>query len=85
MTLTIPSLADDKLAPAVARVHLAVGVFTGGEATLGQAAEIAEMSQADFLKELGRRGLSVHYGREEFQEDLRTIAELNRVLNDAGR
>lgn len=71
MTLSMPELLEKTMPPAIARVHLAVGVFTAGDATLGQAAEIASMSQGEFVRELGRRKIPVHYGREEFAEDMR--------------
>jgi predicted HTH domain antitoxin len=52
---------------------LAVGLFVSEEVGLGQAAEIAGISQAAFLKELGARRISIHYGRVELEEDLRVV------------
>jgi predicted HTH domain antitoxin len=43
------------------------------EVTLGQAEEIAAISQAAFLKELGARCIPMHYGGEELEEDLRIV------------
>ena len=60
------------------RLEMAVGFFASEEMTLGQAAELAEISQSQFLRELGRRGVCVHYGTEEFEQDLRTIELLRR-------
>ena len=35
------------------------------------------MNQLDFQKELGRRGIPIHYDVEDLQADLRTLAALN--------
>ena len=56
-----------------ARLDLALGLFIDQRVTLGRGAEIARMTQADFLKELGRRGIPVHYDVEDLRADLRTL------------
>lgn len=55
---------------------LAIGLFVSEAATLGQAAAVAGLSQADFQRELGKRRIPMHYGTEELVEDLRVVAEL---------
>jgi predicted HTH domain antitoxin len=74
MQLTLPESVEATLSPESAALHLAIGLFVTEEVTLGQAAEIAGISQTAFLKELGARHISIHYGRSELEEDLR-IAE----------
>jgi predicted HTH domain antitoxin len=59
-----------------ARLDLALGLFIDQRVTLGRGAEIARMSQAEFLKELGQRGIPVHYDVEDFRADLRTLESL---------
>ena len=54
-------------------LHLAIGLFVTEEATLGQAAQVAGRSQADFLRELGQRRIPIHYGPEELADDLRAV------------
>jgi len=56
-----------------ARLDLALGLFIDQRVTLGRGAEIAMMTQSEFLKELGRRGIPVHYDVEDFRADLRTL------------
>lgn len=73
MQLTLPEPVEARLSPRSAALHLAIGLFVTEEATLGQAAETAGLSQAEFLKELGRRRIPIHYGPEELAEDLRTV------------
>ena len=76
MHITLPAPIERDLAPARAALHLAIGLFTAEEATLGQAAEVAGVSQPELVRELGRRHIPVHYGREEFAEDLATLREI---------
>ena len=73
MQLTLPESVEATLSPQAAALHLAAGLFVSEEVGLGQAAEIAGISQAAFLKELGARRISIHYGRAELEEDLRVV------------
>ena len=59
-----------------ARLDLAVGMFTERRITMGRAAEIARIPQLDFQRELGRRGIAIHYDVEDLQADLGTLAAL---------
>lgn len=77
MQLTLPESVEARLSPAEAALHLAIGMFVSEEATLGQASEVAGLPQAAFLKELGRRRISLHYGMEELAEDLRVVESLS--------
>lgn len=85
VTLTFPLSAglESKMQPQNARLHLAIGAFVGEEVTLGQAAEIAGISQPEMMGELARRKISLHYGVEEFEEDLKNIEILGRKLPHA--
>ncbi|MBI1176841.1 UPF0175 family protein [bacterium] len=58
------------------RLATAIGLFVTEEATLGQGAAIAGLTQSQFLQELGKRGISIHYGVADFEEDLATLREL---------
>lgn len=73
MQLTLPEAIEAKLSPRKAALHLAIGLFVTEEATLGQAAEVAGIAQADFLKELGRRRIPIHYGMDELAEELKAV------------
>ena len=61
------------------KVEAAVGLYASEEATLGQAAQIAGLNQSQFLHELGRHGVCVHYDVQEFESDLRTLERLGRI------
>ena len=76
MELTLPKPLDERLTRQDAALHLAIGLFVTEEATLGQAAQTAGLSQADFLVVLGRRRIPIHYGPEELAADLKAVEAL---------
>lgn len=65
-----------ELTESQALLDLTVGLFTEQRVTLGRAAEIARVTQLDFQKELGRRGIAIHYDVEDLQSDLQSLATL---------
>jgi predicted HTH domain antitoxin len=79
MTLTfqLPASLEQKMQPQKAKLHLAMGALAAEEVTLGQAADIAGISQTEMMGELARRRISLHYDEADFAEDLKTIATLN--------
>jgi predicted HTH domain antitoxin len=60
--------------------EFAVLLFQKEKLTLGQASELAGMSQYQFQHLLASREIPIHYGIEEFKEDLDTIKELKTNL-----
>ena len=55
-------------------LKVAVVLFQEEKLTLGQASRLAGLHQFEFQKELAAREIPVHYGEEDYQNDLRTIA-----------
>ena len=76
MNVMLPDRMERRLSPESTVLHLAIGLFVAEEATLGQAAEVAGLSQTEFLRELGRHRIPIHYGAEQLAEDLRTVDTL---------
>ena len=76
MILNLPENLEARLSPQSTVLHLAIGLFVSDESTLGQAALVAGLSQADFLRELGRRRIPIHYGSEELAADLQAVEAL---------
>jgi predicted HTH domain antitoxin len=75
---------DEKLqgltvTPERLRLEMAVGLYASEDVTLGQAADIAGIDQTRFLHELSRRGVCIHYGVEDFEQDLKTLNSLPRA------
>jgi predicted HTH domain antitoxin len=54
MKSILPERIERSLSPESTALHLAIGLFVAEEATLGQAAEVAGLSQTEFLRQLGR-------------------------------
>lgn len=76
LELLLPKPLSERFSPQELALHLAIGLFVSEEATLGQAAQIAGLSQPDFLRELGRRPIPIHYGAEELAVDLQAVERL---------
>jgi predicted HTH domain antitoxin len=53
-----------------ARLELAVGLYAGGEVTLGRAAKIAGTTYAAFMHEIARRGVCVNYTEQDALDDV---------------
>lgn len=58
------------------RREIAILLFQQERLTLGQAAELAGATQLDFQRMLAERGIAVHYGVAEFEDDLKTMRSL---------
>lgn len=76
MELLLPKPLSERFSPQELALHLAIGLFVSEEATMGQAAQIAGLSQSDLLRELGRRRIPIHYGPEELAVDLQAVESL---------
>ena len=75
MNLTVQNDVLDRLSlsPQQWSMDLALGLFIDCQVTLGQAAEIAGLSQAAFLRELGAHDIPIHYDQEDFLDDMATL------------
>jgi predicted HTH domain antitoxin len=59
--------------------ELVVTLFQQERLTLGRASEFAGMSQLEFQRLLAARRISIHYGVEEFKQDLETLRQMGRL------
>ena len=59
--------------------EIAVLLFQKEKLTLGKASQLAGMSQLQFQHLLASRQISIHYDVAEFDEDLKTLQELNHA------
>jgi predicted HTH domain antitoxin len=80
MAVTIPDevLAAAHLSEMELKQELAATLFQQERLTLAQASRLAEMSQLAFQALLAERRIPVHYGAEEFREDVQTIRQPKR-------
>lgn len=78
MTVTLPEelVRAAHLSKGELKMELAVLLFQQDRLTLGQAAQLAQLSQLDFQRTLATRQIPVHYGTEELEQDLLRAREL---------
>lgn len=75
MVLHLPDHLLQQHSEAEIRLEIAVALFQREMMTLGQASEWASIPQWQMQSELKKRGISLHYDVEEYQEDLQTVKE----------
>jgi predicted HTH domain antitoxin len=75
MIIPLPEQFESRLTAEDATLHLALGLFVDQRVTLGQAAEVAGISQSEFLRELGGRRISVHYDESDALADIATVRD----------
>lgn len=74
MILSLPEDVERQLTPQDAALHLALGLFLDQRLTLGQGAAIANLSASEFLRELGKRRIPVHYDEADALADVITVS-----------
>jgi predicted HTH domain antitoxin len=80
MPLTIPDevLAAAHMTELDLKRELALTLFQQERLTLGRASGLAGMSQREFQRLLADRHIPIHYGVEEFKQDLETLRQMGR-------
>jgi predicted HTH domain antitoxin len=68
-----------RMTPEELRRELAIHLFREEKLSFGKARELAGMNVWDFQNLLGSRNIPVHYGMEEYEEDLKTLKEMGRL------
>lgn len=81
VTITIPDdvLLSTRMSEAEIRRELAIALFAQEKLTLAQAARLSDLDRLSFQHLIASRGLTVHYGVAEFDEDLLTLRDLGRL------
>lgn len=59
--------------------EIAVLLFQKEKLTLGQASQLARMSQLQFQLLLASRQIPIHYDVDEFEADLGTLRDMGRL------
>ena len=78
MNLTLPDeiISSTRMSRAELLREFAVTLFQQDKVTLGQASQLAELSQWEFRMLLGSRQIPLHYDVDELDEDIKTLAKL---------
>lgn len=61
------------------KLEIAVMLYQKDKLTLGSASHLADMNQLNFQQLLASRNICVHYDVEDFQADLKTLAEIGEL------
>lgn len=75
MSLVIPNefLQTAHISEADLKLEISILLFQQEKITLGTASQFAGMNQLEFQRVLGSRKIPIHYGVEDFQQDLRIL------------
>ncbi|MCW5922060.1 MAG: UPF0175 family protein [Saprospiraceae bacterium] len=77
MTLTIPDeLLGAKMTEEELRLEIAIAMYAANKMSFGKARKLAGLDWFRFRQILAERNVPVHYGIEQFEEDLRTIENM---------
>jgi predicted HTH domain antitoxin len=76
VTIELPDIDSLRLTPVEARLELAVGLYAGRRITLGHGAKVAGVSHTQFMREVGRRGISIHYTADDALYDVAMVDKL---------
>jgi predicted HTH domain antitoxin len=68
-----------RMTPEELKRELAISLYQQGKLSFGKAREMAGMTVWTFQQLLGSREIPVHYGVEDYDEDLKTLKELGRL------
>jgi predicted HTH domain antitoxin len=81
MSLVIPDeiLHTARMTAAELAQEIAILLYEKEKLTLGQASQLAQMSQLQFQFLLASRQISIHYGVAEFEADLQTLRDMGRL------
>ena len=73
------TISDEVLTEPELKQELALTLFQQERLTLAEASRLAEMSQLAFQALLAKRQIPIHYGIQEFREDLRTLRQTEHL------
>lgn len=76
LTLDDDIVLSANLSEADMLLALALALFQEDRLTLAQAAHLSGLDRLAFQRQLAARQIQIHYGEEDFAEDLRTIDSL---------
>ena len=79
VTISDQVLSAAHLSEPELKQELALALFQKERLTLAQASRLAELPQLKFQALLAERQIAIHYGVEEFREDLRTLRQTQRL------
>ncbi|MEH1787143.1 UPF0175 family protein [Nostoc sp.] len=81
MNIVIPNeiLAATHMTESELKQEIAVMLFQKEKLTLAQASRLAEMNRIAFQHLLASRQIPVHYGVDDFEQDIKNLQEMGRL------
>lgn len=79
ITITDEVLTTARMTEAEMRQEIAIMLFQKEKLTLAQAGRFAGMHRVAFQHLLSSRHIPVHYGVEDFAQDIKTLHEMGRL------
>ena len=78
MVFTVPDpiLQQAGVSPSDILLKLAILLFQEERISLGQASKLANLHLVEFQKDLARRTIPIHYGQDEYVNDIQMIENL---------
>jgi predicted HTH domain antitoxin len=73
ITLNLPDYLQ--VSEADLRQELAIALFQQERITLGSAAQLADLHQIEFQRLIASRGICIHYGEADLDQDLKNLRE----------
>lgn len=77
MNVPLPEFLEGSLSAQDAALHLAIGLYLDGRVTLGKGAAVAGIPQTEFLRELGKREIPIHYDETDARADVATVEQMD--------
>jgi len=68
-----------RMTPEELKRELAIHLFQEGKLSFGKARELAGLTVWEFQNLLGSRNILIHYGVEEYEDDLKTLREMGHL------
>jgi predicted HTH domain antitoxin len=72
-------LAATRMSETEMRTEIAIMLFEKEKLTLAQASRFAEMNRIAFQHLLASRQIPVHYGVEDFEQDIKNLRSMGRL------
>lgn len=68
-----------RMTPDDLKQELAIHLFQENKLSFGKARELAGLTVWEFQNLLGSRKIPIHYGVEEYEDDLKTLREIGHL------
>jgi predicted HTH domain antitoxin len=81
MSVVVPDevLTATRMSEAEMRLEIAIMLFQQEKLTLAQASRFAGMHRVAFQHLLASRHIPLHYGVEDFEQDIQNLKEMGRL------